>query len=190
MARAANVLAIEALAEFRAKLCIFADRARQAVTEIEGEVTRTRSWIRDDRLAFWRQQLRQRAAQLSEARNALNRAHLSDFRESLYAEEMAVQRAKRAVSEAEQKARIVRRWATVFDGKAAPALAPVRKLGELLGNDMGNAIAELSQMHKSLQDYAEVSLPGPDTTTRPNAAATEQDQSSRGDAPLPLRADT
>ena len=73
---------------------------------------------------------------------------------------MAVQRAKRALDEAEAKLRNVKQWNRVFDNRVDPLVKQMEKLHTVLANDMVKAVAYLTQAIDTLDKYAGVIRPG------------------------------
>jgi hypothetical protein len=96
---------------------------------------------------------------LDEAQQALFSSKLSSFRETSAAEQMAVQRTKRAVEEAERKLRVLKQWSRVFDNRVDPLVKQMEKLHTVLAHDMVQAVAYLAQAVNTLDAYAEVAPP-------------------------------
>ena len=88
---------------------------------------------------------------LEEAQQALFSSRLSTLREASAAEQMAVQRAKRALDEAEAKLRIVKQWNRVFDNRVDPLVKQMEKLHTVLAHDMVQAVAFLTQAINTLR---------------------------------------
>src|ERR1019366_3803829 len=86
-------------------------------------------------------------------------------------EQMAVQRTKHAVEEAEGKLRTLKQWNRVFDNRVGPLVKQMEKLHTVLANDMVKAVAFLTQAIDTLHNYAEV-LPPPATSAVPEESAT------------------
>jgi len=182
MADRANVLSIEEVDAFRTALTRFTGKAGVAVDEMMADVHRTLMWLREAQPGFWQNQLRKRSLMLGDARSALNRARLSDMKQSSDAELKAVSAARRAVRAAEDKLRAVRHWAQVFDSKAQPHMGQLRKLADVLDQDMPSALTSLKQMISSLEAYAEITATAPAEPT-PEAAGAEARDAAAPDAP-------
>jgi hypothetical protein len=83
-------------------LVVYIAQARAALEEISSDVVRTRGWLETEKRTFWENEVRRRARKLDEAQQALFSARLSALRIESSAEQLLVQRAKRALQEAEE----------------------------------------------------------------------------------------
>jgi len=172
----ANVTSVEAIEMFRANLIAFLGKARPVLEDACDEVFRTRLWLQHDRRMFWENEFRRRRKIFESAEQALFAARVGNLREATSAEVAAVTRAKRALDEAEEKIRLVKRWSLEFDNRVQPLVKELEGLRTLLANDMPKAAAHLAQVIKMLDAYAGVK-PGGGTAvpieTRP-AEPTEE----------------
>jgi hypothetical protein len=157
MAQRAVVSSIEAIEQFRSQLIVYLSRARPTVEEVSVEVQRVRSWLESEQRVHWENQLKRRSRALQEAQAALFSAKMSNLKDDSSLELLAVQRAKRAVEEAEDKLRVVRKWTREFDSLVQPLLKQTEKVHTVLAHDMVNAAAMLSQIIQTLHAYADVS---------------------------------
>jgi len=162
----AHVTSVDALEAFRANLIVYLSKARPTLEEVSADVQRTRGWMDGEQRTYWESELRRRSQALQEAQQALFSAKLSSFREATAAEQMAVQRARRALDEAEAKLRVLKQWSKVFDNRVDPLVKQMEKLHTVLAHDMVQAVAFLAQAIKTLDAYAGVAPP----TTVPGAA--------------------
>ena len=128
MTERAHVTSVDALESFRANLIVYLGKARPTLDEIGAEVLRTRLWIENDRRTFWEAQVRRRLKALEQAQQALFSARVSNLRQETSAELMALQRAKRALEEAEAKLRILKQWSREFDSRVEPLAKELQKL--------------------------------------------------------------
>src|SRR5437763_2534503 len=156
MAERAHVTSVDAIESFRAHLIAYLGKARPLLEDASDEVSRTRQWLESDRRVFWENQVRRRTKILQEAQQAVFSARLSNLRETTTAEQVAVQRAKRALNEAEEKLRVVKKWSLEFDHRADPLVKQLESLRTMLGNTMPKAAAHLAQIVKTLDAYAGV----------------------------------
>jgi len=152
----AHVTSVDALEAFRASLILYLSKARPALEEISADVQRTRIWLESDRSTYWANEMRRRSRVLQEAQQALFSAKLATFREAGSVEQMMVQRAKRALDEADAKLRTVRQWNRVFDNRVSPIVKQMEKLHTVLANDMTQAVAFLAQAIRTLDAYADI----------------------------------
>src|SRR3954467_6129020 len=99
MADKANVSSVDALEEFRANLIVYVSKARPAIEKVSSEIQRTRSWIQNDQRVHWEAQLGKRHLVREQAKQALSSARIAVFKKDATLEQLAVQRAQRAVEE-------------------------------------------------------------------------------------------
>lgn len=173
MAERAHVTSVDAIESFRAHLIAYLGKARPLLEDASDEVSRTRQWLESDRRVFWENQVRRRTKILQEAQQAVFSARLSNLRETTTAEQVAVQRAKRALNEAEEKLRIVKKWALEFDHRADPLVKQLESLRTMLGNTMPKAVSHLAQVVKTLDAYAGVVPPAGAPVAAPPSHETE-----------------
>jgi hypothetical protein len=156
MSAQAQITSVEAIESFRAKLIVFLGQVRPVLDEVGNELARTRFWLQDEQRMFWEQQLRLRGRRLEEAKQELFNARLSQFQESTSLFQMAVQRAQRAVAEAEAKLGMLKKWDRELDNRAAPLLKQSEQLQGFLATDMARAVAYLDQALTALDAYRNV----------------------------------
>ena len=107
---AAQVTSVDAIEAFRASLVLYLSKARPAVEQVNAESMRTRIWVQTTQRQHWENELRLRLRKLEQAKEALFSARISQFQQSSLLETMAVQRAQRAVEEAEAKLARLKKW--------------------------------------------------------------------------------
>src|SRR4051812_29250385 len=176
MAERANVSSVDSIEAFRTALIGYLAKTRPILEDASDEVSRTRQWLQTDRRMHWEGQLRRRAKVLQEAEQAVFSARLSNLRETTSAELAAVQRAKRAVQEAEEKLRLIKRWNLEFDHRVDPLVKQLESLRTMLGNVMPRAVAHLGQMVQTLDAYSGVAAPVADAAVPPPEQQTEAGQ--------------
>jgi hypothetical protein len=76
---------------------------------------------------------------------------------------MVVQRARRALEDAEAKLKLVKQWSRDFDNRADPLTRQLESLQTVLCQDMVQAVVWLAQVIRALQAYAEVGQPAAET---------------------------
>jgi hypothetical protein len=155
----AHVTSVDALESFRSSLIVYLGKARSTLEEVSSDVQRMRSWLENDQRMYWEGELRRRSRDLQEAQQALFSSRLSQLREASAAEQMAVQRAKRALDEADAKLRMVKQWNRVFENRASPLVKQMEKLHTVLTQDMVQAAAFLAQAIQTLHAYADLVPP-------------------------------
>lgn len=161
MAEAANITSVDAITEFRAALIIFLTKARPLLEETAGEVIRMRQWVEDDQRRYWENQMRLRGRKLEEARAELFNATLSTLQEANALQHMAVQRAERAVREAEAKLKTVKKWSRDLEDRAGPIIKQSDQFQTFLATDMPRAVAQLDQVIRALEAYASIKRDSP-----------------------------
>jgi hypothetical protein len=165
MAAQAQVTSVEAIEAFRAKLIVFLGQARPVLEEVGNEMARMRLWLQNDQRMFWEQELRRRERRLEEAKQELFNAKVSSLPTGTAALlQMTVQRAQRAVHEAEAKLKLLKRWDTELDNRAAPLMKQIGQLHGFLATDMTRAVAYLDQILRTLDAYRSVGTSSGETT--------------------------
>jgi hypothetical protein len=159
MAERAQVTSIDAIASFRAKLVLYAGKARADVEEVTETIQRMRVWLENDRRPYWERECRRCRQQLDEAQQQLFRARLSHFQSESSTQLIAVERAKRALRHAEEKRDAVKRWTREFANRAEPMAKQVEQLLTFVMTDLGKAILHLGSVVKMLEAYAMI-MPG------------------------------
>jgi hypothetical protein len=188
MGNQARVTSTDALESFRASLIVFLGKARRSVDDVSDEVRRTRQWLQHDQRLLWEGELRRRAKALERAEQELMSVRLASHQESaLLARQMAVNKAKLALSEAEDKIRKVKMWGQNFDNRADPVLKRLESLREVLNQDMPKAIAYLANALRTLEAYADMQAPatgtGPATASAAETEPAATTPAQTGDQP-------
>lgn len=171
MPQRANITSVEALQAFRTNIFIYLSKARPALEEATAEVRRVRIWMQTDRRPYWEKQWVKRHQLLEEAEAALFSAKLSSFSEVSAAQQAAVQKARRAVGEAEDKLRAIRRWDRDYESRTGPLLKQQEKLENFLALEVPNAVAYLNEAIDTLEKYAGTMPPSGDSAAPPPATA-------------------
>ena len=154
MPQRAIVTSVEAIEAFRANLIVYVSKARPTLEEISGDVLRMRSWLENDQRLHWEGQVRRRTKDFEQAQQALFSARISQFSKGMALEQLAFHRARRALDEANDKLRIVKRWAREYNPQVQPLAKQMEKLHTVLSNDMVKAVASLAQTVRTLSEYA------------------------------------
>jgi GTP1/Obg family GTP-binding protein len=89
-------------------------------------------------------------------------AALSQLQQATALQHMAVQRAQRAVREAEDKLDTVRKWERALEDRTAPLVKQIEEFHGFLITEMGKAIAQLVQIVQTLDTYTKVGKPSPE----------------------------
>jgi DNA repair exonuclease SbcCD ATPase subunit len=160
MAIQARVTSTDALESFRSSLIIFINRARTSVDEAGDEVRRMRSWLQNDQRLLWEREIRKRAKALDQAQHELRNAQFTGNQESaVHLRQNAVQRAKQALAEAEEKLRRVKKWNQNYEHTTDPAVKKLESFRQFVGDNLPKAVAHLRNIQKALEDYAGADAP-------------------------------
>ena len=178
MPDSAKVTSLEAIEAFRAKLIVYRDKASRVLDEVSDEVTRARVWLETDRPAHWQNQMKQRARAMEQAQQELFSAQLSGLRDASFAQQAAVQKCRRAIREGEEQVKVVKQWQRQFDQRVESPARQVEKLRHILSHDLGQAVARLNEVTKTLANYAQLS-PG----TAKSPPSIESSVESGGEVP-------
>ncbi len=157
----ARVSSVDALEAFRGDLINYIEKAKAALEDAEGEVRRTRTWLEADRWQYWVRQYKQREKKLEQVEAEHYNATITRPDESHAFHKMATAKAKRAVVEAEEKLRVIKKWRQSFDNIATPLVRRMDPMFHLVGQQLPKGVHSLGESIKALQDYAEKSGGGP-----------------------------
>ena len=154
MSDQARIASIEALETFRSDLIRYIDKARTALEDMTGEVRRTRTWLDSDRSAHWTRELRLRTKRLEQAEQELYSANLTNPQASNALQKLAVNRARNALVEAEEKLRVLRKWRLQFDNRSGQLVRLLNPMFDQLTSQLPQGVHQLGEMIRALQDYA------------------------------------
>jgi hypothetical protein len=161
VSESAQVASIDALREFRAKLCEFGVDALESLAAVELELRHMDDWLAE-RLKYWQLQLRDRGEDLARAKAALVR-HKWGSKDGkgvgTTEVEMEVKKAKRRIEEAEAKIEITKRWQRDLPKAVHEYDGPARQLSGYLESDLKQVLAMLDRMATSLEAYVAISAP-------------------------------
>lgn len=162
MASPARVTSIEALRRFSGALVRFEEEAGMALAQADTEALRTIDWLKGDRLAYWKAEKTRREEALKTARSQLSRAQTMTSElspKSFVDQKKAVERAKRAVEEAEQKQAATRRWIRELSKEYMMYKGRVQPLATDLSARIPAARHTLEQMATRLDEYTQIEAP-------------------------------
>jgi hypothetical protein len=178
MADKAKITSLDAIKSFREALIIYLSKARPTVEEVSADVKRTKNWMEYEQKTFWEGRRKRIAKELEEAQAALFSAKMSNLREPSVAEQMAVVHTKRALVHAEGKLKMIKYWDREFPNQSEPLEKQVEKLQSIFATDMAQAVAYLTQMIITLEEYA--ALAPPPGAIAEEGAATDADGANTG----------
>jgi hypothetical protein len=167
MSERAEVKSISAIADFRTALLLYLGKIRPLLDDSLDEVSRTREWLRVDRRIFWENRVRHCARALSEAQQALFVAEVARLRAPSSAEVLAVSTAKRALVEAEDKLRLVKKLGAAFEKDVTARVKEVEKLRSLTGIHLLKGVRHLEALIDALARYTSVSVESSEPAPEP-----------------------
>jgi len=170
MPEQARVTSVDAIELFRSNLIIYLTKTRPAVDEVGAEIMRMRNWLEVDRKVYWETQIKRRLKMLESAQEALNTARMANLRAVTTSEQQAVRQAERAVKEAEEKLRQVKKWNREFDSRVLPLGRQLEKLNTLLTTALPEAVMHLGQVVRTLEAYSNIRVSAPAAPTGAPAA--------------------
>lgn len=183
MADQAQVTSFGALENFRTNLILFLSKARIQVDDACAQIRRAQGWLQSDGRLHWEREIRKRRRAMEQAEADLLNAKMSNLRDNLAVEMLAVRRTKLAFAEAEKKLQNVKRWSRNFESSVAPLAKNLESLRGVLDHDLPMAVSSLLETQKTLEAYAEIGTPrdtkNPPATTEepaPGQAAAEGTQ--------------
>ena len=185
MPEQAHVSSVDAIDQFRAALLVYVSKARPVIEDACDEVSRTRQWLQTSQRTHWENEVRKRTRILENAQQALLSANIANLRDPGMAEKLAVTKAKRALTEAEEKLKHVRRWNRDFDQHVGPLVKQLEQVRTILANDMPKAAVYLSQAVKTLDAYANVAPSSAGIATAPISTNEERTPSAESSAETP-----
>ena len=159
MPERAHVTSVDAIKAFKTSLIVYLSKARPTLEEISADILRLRLWLQDEQRVYWEGEIRRRARKLEDAQQAMFSARMSNLSDATAAEQMALNRAKRAMDEAQEKLRTVKRWTRDFDSRVEPMAKQLEKLQTMFSEEMPRAVTYLTHAISSLDAYANVGQP-------------------------------
>ena len=177
----AHVLSIQALEEFKGHLTRFNAQAQEILNATEIEIRRTLDWLQE-RLNYWRNEVRRRQEILAQAERALAACRAGGWydKNGYYheppctAQWEAVRRARTYLAEAEAELRTVQEWTRLVERQAEEYHRQAQRLKAWLGGELPKANAFLERKITTLQSYVAMGISsGGYVTTPPVQAAGE-----------------
>lgn len=168
MSDSARVHSLDALKDFRTALCAFATDAQKALDGARTDIRRALDGL-DDRLAYWRNQVRERGEELTRAKTALVQrrwGHRDGQGPGTTEAEIAVKAAQRKLQEAEEKIKTVQRWQRHLPREINDYEGPARMLAGYLDADLKRALVLLDRMTAALEAYVTLAPPTSTSASR------------------------
>ena len=164
MGPSARVGSIEKLQALHAALARFGGEAQAALDAGRSEVRRTLDGLHDA-LRRWQVEVQRRQEDVNRARADLSHARAVRWgeagRSGTVEQEIALQKARQRLQEAEEKVERTRRWLRVLPDAVAELETPSRQLAGMLEADLRQALALLDGKVAALTAYAELAAREP-----------------------------
>lgn len=153
----ARVEDLEALKNFKIALLKFQETANVALTNAEGDLTRTSLWLDIEQTPFWNVQVRKRAEALSQAEERLRMKKVFKdvvgTKPSTVDEEKAVRIARQRLEEARQKVAAVAQWKRRMEKIGHDYKGTVQRLATTVQSTLPATIASVEVMIRQLEQY-------------------------------------
>ncbi len=196
MSTQADVKSIETLAFIKAAIAAFAHESGSASAEIEMQAQRAVDWITVDQAAHWKAEVRRAADNVNQAIKDLEHCRafkkVGENQPSCIEEKKALEKARRRMEYAEQKAALVRKWTPVVQQQFREACVRLVRFRETVELDCPKAMARLEHMLRALDAYTTTSSPNATRSTgssndRSMARPTDEDEApGKKDSSPPL----
>ena len=154
MPQKAHVTSVDAMEAFRANLITYVSKARPTLEEVSADVMRAKQWLQNEQRTRLEAEVRRRAKELEQAQQALFSARIASLREQSTAEQTLFHRARRALDEAQDKLRTLKKWNREFDSRVDPLVKQMEKMHTILANDLSQAVVYLGEAIRTLDSYA------------------------------------
>ncbi|MGA0038786.1 MAG: hypothetical protein ACO3NZ_02965 [Pirellulales bacterium] len=179
MAGQAEVRSTDTLAFVKSALATFAYECGQALAEVELEGRRGVDWITVDQAGYWKAEIRRRGEKVNEAMKDLERCRAfkgtGDGPPACTDEKKNLEKARRKLQVAEEKAEAVRHWTPIVQQQFREAGVKLVHFREVLDVDIPKALARVERMLKALDAYRQTASPAGGTA----AGETDGDSSMR-----------
>ena len=170
MGPGARVTDIRALIEFRPALIRFSEDAQRALTSPGSDAGRVMTWLQQERLPYWKREIRIRSEQAVVANSKLVQQTSSQSPRPSVDARKAYELAKRRVQEAEEKYDRTRRAILTLQKEIDRYRGAVQPMASIARADMTAAVGRLDGFVKSLEEYTRSELR--DTKTREGSEST------------------
>ena len=160
----AQVYALERLAEFKAALQTFADKAKDAMSSNAMEVRRSQDWL-EEHLQRWKSEVRRAEEAVAIAKNELARKkmmRISDRPPDTTDQEKILRRARARLEHAEQKRDNTKGWLIRFPDAIEEYDGQARPFQDMLEFEMVKMVLFLQQKIAALEAYQKINPSGAD----------------------------
>lgn len=159
----ADVKSIDTLAFVRTAFASFAHEANQALGEIEIQGQRGVEYICMERAAYWKGEIRRANDLVNKAIKDLEHCRtfkkVGDNTPSCIEEKKALEKARKRLAFAEEKAELVRKWTPVVQQQFRETGVRVVRFRDVIDVDCPRAMAQLERMLRALDQYQNTTSP-------------------------------
>ena len=157
MSGSAQVRSVDAIEAFRHALVRFDQRAQDALETMTGELRRADDWLRSDRPAHWKEQVRLASEAAHKAKVDLDRCLMYPLiegeRPSCREERDALKEAQAHLDYCREKTELVKRWKRELHHELFEFQGRLSAMREILETKIPEAKAMLKQIVRSLDKY-------------------------------------
>jgi chromosome segregation ATPase len=176
MGPTARIESVEVLQTFRDALAEFGVAAQGALGSAASEIQHTLDELRD-RLSWWQAQVNRRQEEVGRAKADLAQKRWSTDKgvgRGTTEQEIALEKAKRALREAEAKVETIRRWQRLLPEAIKEYEGPARQLGGMVDTNLRHSLAILDTRIEALEAYTTLAAPAQSgSSTTPAQPASE-----------------
>jgi chromosome segregation ATPase len=158
----AQVHAVERLAEFKAALQIFTDKAKDSMSGNQMQIRRSLDWL-DSQLQLWKTEIRKAEEAVFQAKQELARRkmmRISDRPPDTTAQEKELRKAQARLAYAEEKRDNTKAWLRQFPGDVEDYDGRARPFQDTLEMDLVKMILFLEQKIAALEAYRQINPTG------------------------------
>jgi chromosome segregation ATPase len=176
MTQSARVTSVEALERLYDALAKFGQEGQEALATAEAEARHGLEAVKA-RLAHWQREVNRLQEEVNRARSDLahSRALKGEGRTGTVEQEIALNRARQRLRDAEEKVVVCRRWMIHLPDAIEEFEGPARQLAGQLDADLKVSLAKLKDKIASLHAYAALAVPSgglpPSMSTAPPSVA-------------------
>jgi chromosome segregation ATPase len=151
----AQVHALQRLAEFKAAVQTFTDKAKDAMSTNAMEIRRSQDWL-EGQLAHWKAEIRRAEEEVFVARNELTRRkmmRIGENRVDTTEQEKLLRRALAKLAALEEKRDNTKRWIRQWPDAIEEYDGQARPFQDMLEHDMAKMLNFLEQKLAALEAY-------------------------------------
>jgi hypothetical protein len=179
---AANVNSIQAIADVKAAVAVFADQANGALEEVDLQIRRMLDFVLNEQPPYWQRQIRECEERVTQAKVDLHRCRSmkvsKDHTPDCAEQKVALRKAELRLEEAHEKLKRVREWGRQLPTLIDEYLAQAQQLGSYVVDDLSRGTAVLERMTQALEGYLSVAPGAPQAESAGWGAAEDAGKAS------------